>query len=199
MTLRVQTKSTPTASEILIGSRSTAAGTAGAGAGIGAGGTGLYEEVNIVVKGGNYGWVTAEGFHCFDPFNPVMPPDSCAGTGPDDEPLLNPIAEYNHSDGTAIVGGFVYRGWKFDSLFGKYVFGDFSTDFTVPSGRLFWLDADGTPTDIFEFQITEQNTPLGRYLFGFGEDEDGELYVLTSTNLAPTGDGGEVLKLVVTD
>ncbi len=125
-----------------------------------------------------------------------MPPASCPGTGPNGEPLLNPIAEYNHNDGIAVIGGFVYRGKKSTQLFGKYVFGDFSRSFFVPSGRLFWLDADGALTDIFEFQLGELNLPLGKFLFGFGEDEDGEIYVLTSVNLGPTGNAGEVFRLL---
>ncbi|MGI9336111.1 MAG: PQQ-dependent sugar dehydrogenase [Gammaproteobacteria bacterium] len=162
-------------------------------------GQNLYEEVNIVEKGGNYGWVTAEGFHCFDPFAPEIPPGDCSGTGPDGEPLLNPIAEYNHGDGIAVVGGFVYRGRESDTLFGKYVFGDFSRSFRPAEGRLFWLDADGTPTDIFEFRTEQADVMVGRYLLGFGEDEDGELYVLTSKNLAPMGSAGEVFRIVDPD
>jgi glucose/arabinose dehydrogenase len=161
-------------------------------------GQNLFEEINIIRKGGNYGWVAAEGFHCFDPFNPTMPPSSCSGTGPNGEPLLNPIAEYNHNDGIAVIGGFVYRGKKSSPLFGKYVFGDFSRSFGLPAGRLFWLDADGALTDIFEFQLGELNLPLGKFLFGFGEDEGGEIYVLTSGNLGPSGNAGEVFRLVAT-
>ena len=160
-------------------------------------GQALFEEVSLVKKGGNYGWVAAEGFHCFDAFAPEQPPMSCAGTGPNGEPLLNPVAEYNHGDGTAIVGGHVYRGNKNPSLWGKYVFGDFTQGFFPANGRLFWLDADGVRSDIFEFRITDQDQPLGLYLFGFGEDEDGELYVLTSTSLGPAGTGGQVWRLSV--
>ena len=158
-------------------------------------GQGLFEEVNIVQNGGNYGWVTVEGNHCFDPFNPITPPLSCPGTGPNGEPLLKPIAEYQHTDGIAIIGGFVYRGSQSPQLYGKYVFGDFSRGFFTPDGRLFWLDARGAQSDIFEFQLGEFNDPLDRYLFGFGEDQDGELYVLTSQNLGPSGNLGEVWKL----
>lgn len=158
-------------------------------------GQALFEEINIVQKGGNYGWVTTEGFHCFDPFNPSVPPMTCTGTGPNGEPLLRPIAEYNHSDGLAVVGGFVYRGSKYRDLYGKYVFGDFSTGFRTPAGRLFWLDADGALSDIFEFKIGELDLPLGKFLFGFGQDQDGELYVLASGNLGPSGIAGEVYRL----
>lgn len=162
-------------------------------------GQNLFEEINIVRNGGNYGWVTAEGFHCFDPFNPRTPPSSCPGTGPNGEPLLNPIAEYNHNDGIAVIGGFVYRGSKDSPLFGKYVFGDFSRGFFVPDGRLFWLDADGVQSDIFEFRLGELNMPLGKFLLGFGEDQDGDIYVMTSGNLGPSGNTGEVFRLLPPD
>jgi len=160
-------------------------------------GQNLFEEVNVVQNGGNYGWGIVEGFHCFDPFDPSSPPASCPGTGLHGEPLLNPIAEYNHGDGIAVIGGFVYRGQQAPSLRGKYVFGDFSRSFFPSEGRLFWLDTQGVSTDIFEFRLNESNDDLNLYLFGFGEDDDGELYVLTSSNLGPTGTGGEVWQLVV--
>lgn len=162
-------------------------------------GQNLFEEINIVRKGGNYGWVTVEGFHCFDPFNPRVPPLSCPGTGPNGEPLLNPVAEYQHTDGIAVVGGFVYRGSVSPQLFGKYVFGDFSRSFLPGNGRLFWLDADGALSDIFEFRLGPNADPLNLYLKGFGEDEDGEIYVLTSQNLGSVGNTGQVWQLAASD
>jgi glucose/arabinose dehydrogenase len=159
-------------------------------------GQNLFEEVNVVERGGNYGWVIREGFQCFDPFNPTSPPATCPDTGPLGEPLLDPVAEYDHGDGIAVIGGFVYRGSTFPGLRGKYVFGDFSRGFGAPGGRLFWLDADGVLSDIFEFQLGAQNDPLDRFLFGFGEDERGEIYVLTSDMLGPTGSTGKVWHLV---
>ena len=102
-----------------------------------------------MVKGGNYGWVLNEGFHCFNPLNPSYPPPfSCAGEAASGEPLLLPLAAYNHADGIAVVGGFVYRGSRFPELWGKYVFGDFSRAFNPGSGRLFWLDPAAVPTQI---------------------------------------------------
>lgn len=153
-------------------------------------GQNLFEEIDIVVNGGNYGWVIKEGFHCFDPFDPTNSPDKC-----DDEGLIDPVAEYTHDDGLAVIGGFVYRGNTFPELVGKYVFGDFSIDFG-PTGRLFYLDADGKLSDIFEFQLGGNNDPLGLFLFGFGEDEDGEIYAMTSENLAPVGHTGKVFRIV---
>jgi glucose/arabinose dehydrogenase len=159
-------------------------------------GQNLFEEINIVEKGGNYGWVIREGFNCFDPFNPSSPPATCPDTGPMGEPLLDPIAEYDHSDGIAVIGGFVYRGSAFRALVGKYVFGDFSRGFFEPGGRLFWLDAEGALSDIFEFRLAPDDAPLGSFLLGFGEDERGELYVTTSGMLGPMGSSGSVWRIV---
>ncbi len=161
-------------------------------------GQNLFEEIDIVTNGGNYGWPIKEGFHCFNPFDPNNPPKDCDSKG-----LVDPVAEYNHDDGLAIVGGFVYRGSRFPELVGKYVFGDFSINFG-PTGRLFYLDADGKLSDIFEFQLLGSNplaahlagdNPLGKFVFGFGEDEVGEIYVLTSENLAPVGNTGQVFHI----
>ncbi len=161
-------------------------------------GQNLFEEIDIVTNGGNYGWPIKEGFHCFDPFDPNNPPNDCNATG-----TIDPVAEYTHENGLAVVGGFVYRGSRFPELVGKYVFGDFSMDFG-PTGRLFYLDADGKLSDIFEFQIVGSNPlaiqvgghqPLGLFVFGFGEDEKGEIYVLTSGNLGPIGNTGQVFHI----
>jgi glucose/arabinose dehydrogenase len=161
----------------------------------------LFEEVNIVERGGNYGWVIREGLHCFDPFNPGTPPPNCPNTGPLGEPLLDPIVEYSHDvGGITVVGGFVYRGSCSRVLSGKYVFGDFAAAFTVPSGRLYFL-IEPTPGsfEIREFQIGIGNVPYGLFLKGFGEGEDGEIYVCGSTELAPVGSGGVVHRLVPED
>lgn len=152
-------------------------------------GQALFEEIDVVEKGGNYGWVIREGAHCFDPFNPGTPPAVCPTAG-----LIDPVAEYDHSDGIAVVGGYVYRGGLHANLAGKYVFGDFSRNFS-PNGRLFYLDADGDRSQIFEFQLAPSNDPLGLFVLGFGEDEDGEIYVLTTSNLGPTGSTGKVFKI----
>jgi glucose/arabinose dehydrogenase len=168
-------------------------------------GQNLFEEINIVEKGGNYGWAIREGFHCFDPFNPLSPPLSCPSTGPLGEPLLDPIAEYAHPSsgfspqgGITVVGGFVYRGSRSLSLVGKYVFGDFSGQFVVPSGRLYFLEElTGGDFEIREFQIGADDIPYGLFLKGFGEDEDGEIYACGSTALAPFGDSGVVERIVV--
>jgi len=154
-------------------------------------GQNLTEELNIGQNGANYGWVIMEGPHCFDPFNPTVPPAACNNTG-----MVNPVASYEHVDGIAIVGGFVYRGGAYPGLVGKYVFGDFSLSFTAPTGRLFYIDTAGPLSLAREFVIGAENRPLGMFLKGFGQDEAGELYVMASTVLGPSGARGMVMKIV---
>ena len=158
-------------------------------------GQNLFEEVDIVTSGGNYGWVIREGFSCFDPFDPNNPPASCSDTGPQGEPLIDPIADYSHAEGgLSAIGGFVYRGSSSPSLVGKYLFGDFSAEFVTPGGRLYFLEASD-PT-IRELQIGAADVPYGLFLKGFGEDEDGEVYVCGSLDLAPVGSSGVVERIV---
>ncbi len=155
------------------------------------------EEIDYVVNGGNYGWVIKEGNQCFDPFNPTQPPLACPDTGAMSEPLIGPVAEYDHAngDGISVIGGHVYRGSRFPALSGLYVFGDFSTSFGAPNGKLYYLDADNDPSLISEFNLST-GAPLGLFVKGFGEDEDGEIYLLASTQLGPFGSGGGVFRIV---
>ena len=76
-------------------------------------GQSLYEEVDVLQKGGNYGWHVMEAMHCYNP-----------ATGCDMTGLMLPIAEYSHSEGDAVIGGYVYRGGAIPGLVGSYVFGD---------------------------------------------------------------------------
>ena len=80
-----------------------------------------YEEVDLITRGGNYGWVYREGKHD-TAFNTPTPPARPAGFSPTD-----PIWEYTHASnggGSAVIGGVVYRGSRFASLTGAYIFGD---------------------------------------------------------------------------
>ena len=52
--------------------------------------------------------------------------------------LIDPVAEYDHDDGISIIGGYVYRGRAIPEFYDKYVFGNFSTGFGLPAGRLFY-------------------------------------------------------------
>lgn len=136
-------------------------------------GQGQREEVDLVTSGGNYGWPYLEG--TLD--NPNYAP-SGAGT-------VLPIAEYTHSDGISIIGGYVYRGDDIPGLVGKYVFGDYQKPSTT-TGRLFYMDlSDGV---IREFLYDPTGLTLNSRLYSIGEDAEGELYALLLN--------GSVLKIV---
>src|SRR5262249_45139803 len=143
---------------------------------------------------GNYGWHLREGDHNFDPATGNV--DALATPTP--AGLTDPIAEYDHvNGGIAIIGGFVYHGTALPELDDKYVFGDFTTAFNGPKGRLFYMDIDGLNAgQIHEFQIGLADRPLGLFLKGLGQDANGELYVLGSTTLGPTGTTGVALRIV---
>jgi len=163
-------------------------------------GQNLFEEVDIVTLGGNYGWAAKEGDHFFDPQNPGTPPGSClpmwASAGIDCMSMIDPISEYTHAEGgQAIIGGFVYRGTAFAALDGHYVYGDFSSG--GPTGRLYYFETTGPNAyERVEFVIGAEGDPLGKYLKGFGEDEDGEIYVMASDDGGPArGMTGVVYRL----
>lgn len=87
-------------------------------------GQNLYEEVDLIVKGGDYGWSYREGLHAFSD-----------GPAKDHEPAdlnpVDPIFEYPHTVGNCIIGGVVYRGNAFPELGGAYVFTDFGSGFVM--------------------------------------------------------------------
>lgn len=158
----------------------------------------LTEEVDIVVKGGNYGWNIREGRQCFSATSPNSPPANCATTDATGAALVDPIIEYSHSIGISVIGGYVYRGTAVPALAGDYVFGDFSKGFISPDGLLFAArkDANGVWQQRSMLVQGASAGRLGRYLFSFGEDQSGELYVLSSANFGPTGATGRVDKIV---
>jgi hypothetical protein len=148
------------------------------------------EEIDIGVAGGNYGWRVKEGSFCFDPNNDD--PGFVFNCQPGDAPasLIDPVAEYDHDEGIAVIGGFVYRGAQIPPLFGRYVFGDFILP-AIASGRLFYLQPNNRS---MEFRFADREN-LGLTLLGFGQDAFGELYVLANQTGTPFGDTGVVLRL----
>jgi glucose/arabinose dehydrogenase len=172
-------------------------------------GQNAFEEVNIIRKGGNYGWNIREGFHCFDSKDPNRPLEDCPKTGRDGEPLLDPILEYRNfkafprhpeARGISITGGYVYRGQALQPLRGRYVFADWSQHWALPKGILFVATRPESGNGVWEMKSLElANHPTGEieaYITAFGEDADGELYVLTNGRNSITGNTGKVFKLV---
>jgi glucose/arabinose dehydrogenase len=149
-----------------------------------------FEEVDIVIKGGNYGWRIMEGDHVYDS-------DLADLLNISLNELEKPIHEYSHNVGRSIIGGYVYRGTQSPSLSGKYVFGDWSTGFVLPRGKLYYLDE--IEPDIwkrFEFKL-DNDKPLKRFILGLGEDENNEIYVLTTRTPGSLLKSGEVWKIIV--
>ena len=143
------------------------------------------EDVDIVWAGGNYGWPVKEGTFLFDMngddpgFTTVDSPGVPAG-------MIDPIAQYDHDEGVSVTGGFVYHGNSIPELQGSYVFGDWTSSFAGPAGRVFHLTDSG---------IAELGEP-GIFVSGFGQDARGEVYVLGALNIAPVGETGVVMRLV---
>ena len=161
----------------------------------------LWEEVNIVTKGGNYGWNIKEGTHCFDPENPEEPPEECPDVGPQGEPLIDPILEYrnarNEGIGIAVIGGYVYRGEAINDLVGDYLFADWSLGFGEGDGTVFAASSANDDWDFREMAISNKaNQRLGSFITGIGQDADNELYLLTTENSGPKGNTGKVFKVV---
>ncbi|MHB9029111.1 MAG: PQQ-dependent sugar dehydrogenase, partial [Candidatus Latescibacterota bacterium] len=113
-----------------------------------------WEEVNLIEKGGNYGWNTMEGKHCFTS-------STCDTTG-----LRLPVIEYDRSLGSSITGGFVYRGKKAPEFFGAYIYADYV------SGRIWKLMYSRESGPINELLL---DTSL--FISSFGVDADQELYL----------------------
>lgn len=113
------------------------------------------EEIDIIKKGGNYGWNIMEGSHCY------QPPLGCNKRG-----LELPIWEYTKEDGRCITGGFVYRGKKIPYLYGRYVYADFL------SGRIWALNYNGKNPPQNELINHDPNL----YISSFGVDQDREFY-----------------------
>jgi glucose/arabinose dehydrogenase len=121
----------------------------------------LWEEINIIKKGGNYGWSVREGTRNF-------------GNRPETakETPIDPIWEYDHGVGRSITGGVVYRGKRLPELEGMYVYADFV------SGKIWVLKYDEESGKVVRnLQISAGGIPV----MSFGTDEDGELYYTVQT------------------
>jgi len=152
------------------------------------------EEINLGVAGANYGWCVREGTFMIDPDGNIDAPYPL----PNNDEVYGytyPVAQYDHDEGRAISGGYVYRGEKIPELLGKYVFGD------IVTGRLFITDSEqfqlGKQQPIEELglmvngQITNwrEVTGINRVDLRFGLGPEDELYMFTKSD-------GKVWKVV---
>ena len=162
------------------------------------------EEIDRVVKGGNYGWAVKEGDFFFNRDTSTGTPGTVGARSPGTPAgLIDPISgpggtlEYDHGDGISITGGFVYRGHDIPELVGKFVFGDLALHNLPPraDGRLFYADLeDGTIHEFLLPDFPNGVLPNGLTVHGFGQDGNGELYALV-TNTPSNGTGGIVYRL----
>ena len=152
-------------------------------------GQGSLEMVHRVERGGNYGWRLKEGTFKFNKTGLIERPDGSLPPG-----LKDPLLQYDHDEGTSIMGGFIYRGRAIPALKGKYVFGDYRGKEKPNTGRLF--EGDLARGSIKELRVGKDDRDVGFLLKGFGEDAEGELYIVGSAVQGPTGDTGVVMKIV---
>jgi hypothetical protein len=177
---------------------------------VGDAGQNLWEEVSIAVSGGNFGWNVKEGAHCFSTDDPDVELADCpdvvgAGHPRAGDPLIDPVIEYQNAHnpaggglGHVVVGGHVYRGDELRRFSGDYIFGDWSREEEEPDGSLFVAKPRKAGLwKLQQLQVTRRpDRRLGHYLIGFGQDLDGEMYVLTTDQAGPTGTTGRVYRLV---
>jgi glucose/arabinose dehydrogenase len=129
-------------------------------------GQNLWEEIDIIRNGGNYGWNYREGKHQFNPKKPSS-----------ETTLIDPIWEYSHDIGKSITGGLVYRGKRMPQLVGKYLYADYVT------GKIWALDYDVAAEKVRgNYRIESPMLPV----ITFGEDEQNEAYF---TIVTPNGRG----------
>ncbi|ELZ27159.1 quinoprotein glucose dehydrogenase [Halogeometricum pallidum JCM 14848] len=152
-----------------------------------------YEEINLVRRGGNYGWNVREGTRCFSNRLSIAALarvtggertyPACPTTTPAGEPLVDPVVCYPHSRdgevfGSAVIAGYRYRGADVPELDGKYVFGDVL-------GSLFAATPTDREDEMWPMETVRATTPDGEPfrspVLSFGRGGDGELYVLAST------------------
>jgi hypothetical protein len=140
-------------------------------------GQGTWEEIDLIVSGGNYGWDCREGAHAY-----TGPPGGPAAACASATSLIDPVWEYSHEAGDySITGGYVYRGPTVTSLSGRYIYADYG------SGRVWALDYGGSVPAVNTLVV---DAPF--LISSFGRDEANELYLLEY------GSGGGIHRLVQT-
>ncbi len=126
-----------------------------------------WEEIDFAAAGStaglNFGWRCLEGKHAYSAAAPCNSPTYLAGLTP-------PVAEYSHSEGVSVTGGYVYRGSLFPDLYGRYFYADFG------SGKIWSLQPASSQLPVFSAPVLELSN-TGMNISSFGEDEAGEIYV----------------------
>ena len=128
-----------------------------------------WEEIDIIVRGGNYGWKIREGKHPFG-----------RSKFTSEGELIDPIVEYPRSDGISVTGGNVYRGDAKPELSGIYLYADYR------SGRIWGIRAEDGKLEEGPGLVA---TLRGSLISSFGEDADGELWLCSFDGEEYPGDG----------
>lgn len=137
-----------------------------------------YEEVNLIERGGNYGWRLMEGPACYNPEK------NCE----QGKNLIRPIYHYLHSSSkVSVVGGYVYRGKGISALRGQFVFADWK-------GSVMAIQQQGQRWEMSPLRF-RTGDGYG-YINSLGEDEQGNLYLLTQTQMGPKNRTGALYKIV---
>ncbi|NXN53682.1 HIPL2 protein, partial [Rynchops niger] len=149
-----------------------------------------FEEIDIVVKGGNYGWRAKEGFECYDT-------KLCHNSSLDD---ILPIFAYGRNVGKSVTGGYVYRGCESPNLNGLYIFGDFM------NGRLMALQEEEKTNKWKKQDICIGSTKAcafpgmissySKFIISFAEDEAGELYFMSTSYPSAYAPRGSLYKFI---
>jgi len=170
-----------------------------------------WEEINVIVNGGNYGWRLREGFDGFDPKSPLKAPTNAVTVGADGKPFVDPVLTYktlrgrgteSNAFGVTVTGGYVYRGKAIPSLAGKYVFADWSRSMAIPDGTMLVATIPSGSASAARWTVEPlalKEFPNGRiksFIWALGEDAAGELYVLANGINSAFGTRGKVFKLV---
>lgn len=163
----------------------------------------LYEEIDVIKKGGNYGWNVKEGYSCFNAASSLSPFATCPSVDNFGQPLIDPVIVLNNFRNPvaprtlAIIGGNVYRGNKIQQFKGKYIFGSYTQLPTTTNGELFIAEPRSSgPWNYEEISLKSSPDDIGNLIKGFGQDSKGEVYVTTSLRLGPVGNTGKVYKIV---
>lgn len=170
-------------------------------------GQNLWEEINYVTAPGNLGWNLREGAFGFSPDEPNAVISESDATPPVGDAFVEPVLTYAHPGvaeelgapedmeiadrGISVSGGYVYHGSAIPALEGHYVFGDWSQSFQAPGGKLFVASTnqDGPWSFLLDRQLDE-------FVLAFGQDDAGEIYVLTTEMPGPSGTTGKVYRVV---
>lgn len=165
----------------------------------------LREEIDVITKGGNYGWNVKEGTVCFNAADNKQPLPDCPSEDSLGNKFIDPVIEFKNSmtypqEGLGIVGigGYVYRGEARPDLDGNYLFGVWTQHHEKPDGAIFAAEVAGEqgPWSYRKLHVRDMpNGSLGHYLLAFGQDNSGETYLLTTDEAGPVGRTGKVYRV----